>query len=155
MLSLVLFGPCVTVEEVGNKWNNRLSVTILWAVSHPGPPGFNGCVVQYSVYVSLGHSIVSANCRLHLLVQSEVFPTSTITSWVFTIPWTLVPALFVRFSLPLFFFVPFIVLVAWMDHVHFIKFPFRLVLGALVPILAISGNLILWFLDSPVFNIVK
>ena len=46
-------------------------------------------------------------------------------------------------------------LVGWIIHVHPIKFLFRIVLGEPPPILAISGNNVLWFLDSPGFNIVK
>ena len=62
---------------------------------------------------------------------------------------------FFGFSIPMLFFSPFVVLVFWMVHVHSIKFPFGIVFGSPIPILAISGNLVLWFLDFPGFNIVK
>ena len=52
-------------------------------------------------------------------------------------------------------FVPFIMLVVWMVHVHPIKIPFHPVLGAPPPILAISGNIFSRYLDSQGFNIVK
>ena len=42
-----------------------------------------------------------------------------------------------------------------MVHVHAIKSPFHIVLGAPIPILGISGNIILWFIYSLVLNIVK
>ena len=45
--------------------------------------------------------------------------------------------------------------VRWVVHVHSIKFPFHIVLGSTPPILAISGNLFLLFLDTPGFKIVK
>ena len=63
--------------------------------------------------------------------------------------------LFVGLSLPLFFFVPFIMIIGWVVHVYYIKFPFRIVPGGPIPILDISGNIILWFIDSPGFNIFK
>ena len=62
---------------------------------------------------------------------------------------------FLGLSFPLFFFILFIVLVLWMVHVHSIKFTFRIVLGALSPILDISGYLYIWFLDTPGFNIIE
>ena len=106
-------------------------------------------------YVSLRHSKISAQFRLHMWVKSEAFPTSNISSWFFTIPFYLGPPLFVGLFLPLLFFSPFIVIIVWMVHVYSIEFPLNLVIGAPIPILAISGNLILWFLDSPGLKIVK
>ena len=46
-------------------------------------------------------------------------------------------------------------LVGWMVYVHFIIFLFGIVLWSPSPILDISGNLFLWFIDSPGFNIIK
>ena len=65
------------------------------------------------------------------------------------------PSLFVAFSINLFFFSLFIVLVVWMVHINSIKFPFRIVLGAPPPILSISGNIFFRFLESSGFNIVN
>ena len=62
---------------------------------------------------------------------------------------------FLVLSIHLFFLSSLIVLVVWMVHVHFISFPLHLVLGAPPPILAISGNILLLFIDSPGFNIGK
>ena len=42
-----------------------------------------------------------------------------------------------------------------MVHVNYIKCLFHLVLGAPIPILSISGNLILLFIESPGFKIVN
>ena len=86
--------------------------------------------------------------------HSESLSTSNIFCWVFTIPCSLGPALFVGFSLPLFFFIPFIMFVFWMFCVHPIKFPFHIVICSPIPIFVVSGSLILRFLDSPIFNIV-
>ena len=106
-------------------------------------------------YVSMGHSTISAQFRLHMWGKSEPFPTSNISGWVFTIPCSLVTSLFLGVSLPLIFFGPFILIVVWMVHVHSIKFPLNIVIGAPIPILDISGNLILLFIESPGFKIVK
>ena len=46
-------------------------------------------------------------------------------------------------------------LIGWMVRVDSIKFPFRIFLGAPIPILAISGDIMFWFVDSPLFNIFK
>ena len=81
------------------------------------------------------------------------FSTSTITSWVFTIPCTLGSTLFVGFYLTLILFILFIMFIGWMVHVNFIKFPYHLVPGSPIPILAISDNTILWFIDSPGLSI--
>ena len=114
-------------------------------------------VIEYNhfCYVNLEDSTISAQWRLHLWGQSEAFTTSTISSWVFSIPWYLLPALFVGFSLHMFLFRPLVMFVNWMVHVYYIKFPFRHVLGSPIPILAIPGYIILWFLDSPGLNMVK
>ena len=45
--------------------------------------------------------------------------------------------------------------VVWMIHVHSIKFTSRIVLGEPPPILSISSNFLLWFIDYPGFNIVN
>ena len=78
--------------------------------------------------------------------------TSNIYSWVFTIPCSQGAALFVGFSIPQILFSPFIMIFGWMVHVHSIKFIFHIVLGAPIPILSISGNNILWFIDYQGFN---
>ena len=154
LLRLVLLGVCVRGEKVVDKWNNKSSKTILWAVPHPGPLVWQ-VLESYHFFISLEYSTISAQCRLYLWRQSEAFSTSTIPSWVFTIPYSLVPTIFVGLSLTLIFFIPFTMLVVWMVHVNSIKFPFRPVLGAPIPIMAISGNLVLWFIDYPGFNIVN
>ena len=115
----------------------------------------SGCRFISPFYVSLGHSTVSAKCRLHLWVKSEDFFTFTIFSWDFTIPCTLISDLFLVLSIPLFFFIPFIMIVGWMVHINSIRSPFHLVLGSPIPILAISHGIILWFIESPGFKIVK
>ena len=63
------------------------------------------------------------------------------------------PAHLVEFSLTIIFFSPFIMLVGWMGHVHYITFPFHIVFGTLIPILDISGNLTLLFIESSGLNI--
>ena len=62
---------------------------------------------------------------------------------------------FLGLSLPLIFLNLFVMFVGCMVHLHSIKFPLRLVISTPILILAISGNLILWFLYSPGFKIVK
>ena len=114
-------------------------------------------VVGYNhfCYFRLGHYRISAQCRMHIWGKSEAFSIYIISGWVLTFSCTLGPALFVGFSITLFFFIPLIMFFGWIIYVHSIKFPFSLILGAPLPILAISGNIILWFLDSPSFNIVN
>ena len=63
------------------------------------------------------------------------------------------PALIVGFSLSILFFFPFIIYVGCMVHVHTIKFFVHIVLGTPPPILVISSNLALLFLDVPVFKV--
>ena len=138
---------------MGNKLNNKSSETIFWSVTHLIPLVW---LVVYSnniCYVVLGYSTISTQCRLHIWGQSEDFSISNISVLVFAIPCSLVPSLFVGFSLPLLLFIPLIMLVGWMVHVHSIKFTLFIVLGTSIPILAISGNIIIWFIDSPRFNI--
>ena len=106
-------------------------------------------------YVILGNYTIHTQYRLHWWGQSEAFSNPTIPSWLFTAPFSLELTLFIGLSLPIFFFGLFIILVGWMVHVHYIKFPFHIVLGSPIPILVISGTHILWFLDSPIFNMVK
>ena len=136
-----------------NKWSNKLSETIFCVVPHRAPIVWLVIESNNVFYVILGNSIIRAQCILHLWVQSEAFKTSTISSWVFTVPCSLRPDLFVGFFLPLIFFRIFIVFVGLMVHVHYITFPFHIVLGALIQILAISGNIIFWFIYSPVFKL--
>ena len=151
----VYFWPCGRGAKAGNKWNNRLSVTIFWAVPHPVSLVWMVVESNNFCYFRLGHSTASAQFRLHMWGHSKSFYTSATSSWVFTIPCTLVPDQFVGFYIPLFFFALFILLGGWMFYVHSIKFPFRIVLGSPSPILAVSGNIFLWFLDTPGFKIVK
>ena len=155
LLSLVLLGVCGRGVKVGNKWNNKSSETIFWYLPHPVPLVWLVVDSNHFGYVSLGHSTISAQCRLHMWGQSEAFSTSTISSWVFTIPCSLVPSIFVGFSISIFFFLTFSMLSGWIVHVHYIKFPFHIVLGAPISILEIYSNLILWFLDYPGLNIFK
>ena len=53
------------------------------------------------------------------------------------------------------FFLPFIMLIVCMFYAHAIKFPINLMLGVPPPILAISINIVPWFLDAPGFNVVN
>ena len=155
LLRLILLGPCGRGEKVGTKWNNRSSVTILWDIPHPGPPVLLVVESNHFCCVRLIHSTVSEKCRLNLWGKSDALDASTIYAWFFTIPCTLGPSLFVGLSLPLFFFIPFIMLVGWMVHIHYINFPFHILLGSPISILTIPSNIIFLLLDSPGFNIVK
>ena len=47
------------------------------------------------------------------------------------------------------------IFVGWMFHVTSIKCPFRIMLGAPPQILAVYGNVLLWFIKSLWFHIVK
>ena len=155
LLSLMIFGPCGRGAKVGNKWNNKSSDTIFWTVPHLDPLVWMGVDSNNCFYINLGNFTVSAKWRLHLWGKIEVLPTYTIYIWVFTIPCTLIPDLFLGFYLTLIFFIPFIMFSYWMVHLHSIKFTFHLVIGAPPPILDIYVNIFLWFLDSPVFKIVN
>ena len=130
-------------------------MTIFWYMPYPVPLVWLIVESNNFCYLSLRHYIVSAKCILHLWGQSEAFSISTNSSWVFTIPCTLGNALFVGFYLTFYFLSPLIMLVLWMVHVNSIKLPLYPVLGTPPPILDISGNIFLWFLDTPVFKIVK
>ena len=139
---------------MGNKQDKTSSVTILWAVSCTGTLFW--LVIEFNnfCYFVLGHSKISAKCRLYLWGHCEAFHASAIFSWVFTIPCSLGISHFVGFYICLLLFGPFIVFVVWMVHVHSIKFAFHIVLVYPIPILAISGNIILWFLYTPGFKTV-
>ena len=141
--------------KLGKKWNNRSSATIFWDVTHPGTLYWLVVDPNNFCYVRMGHYKVSLKCRMNMWVKSEAFPTYTISSWVFTISYTLVPELFVGLYLPLFFFRPLIIIVGWIVYLHSIKFTSHIVREAPISILSIYGNLILLFIDSLVFNIVK
>ena len=83
------------------------------------------------------------------------FPTPTILSLVFTIPFKLGSSLFFCLSLPLVFLQP-IRYGCWLDgSCTFQNISFHIVVGSPIPILAISVNPVFWFLDSPGFNMVK
>ena len=86
--------------------------------------------------------------------KSEAISTPTITSWVFTIPCSMEPALFVGFYFTPIFFRPLIVFFGWMVHVNSINSPFHIVHGSPIPVFSISINLIPWFIYSQGFNIV-
>ena len=147
--SLAIFGPLGRGSKLGNKWNNKSSETICWAVPHPG--SLVWLVVESNNFCnfSLGHSKISAQCRLHMRGHNEDFSTSTCSSWVLTTLCSLGPALFVGFYIPLLLFIPLIILDVCMVHIQSIKSPLHLVLGVTIPILDISGYLILWFIYSP------
>ena len=130
-------------------------MTIYLDVPYPRPIVWLVLESNIFCFISLGHSTVISKCRLHLWGQSEAFPTSTTSSWIFTIRCTTGPAHYIGFYLLLFLFRPFIVLVGWMVHVHSIKFYLHIVLGTPIPILDVSGNLILWFIDQSWINTVK
>ena len=116
LLSLVLFGPFGRGSKVGNKWNNKSSETIWWAVTRPAPLVWLVLEFNNVCYDSLVHSTISEQFRLHLWGKSEDFTTSTISSWVFTIPWP-----FVGLYISLIFLILLIMLVIWMVHVNSIK----------------------------------
>ena len=128
-------------------------MTIFWAVPHPVPTVWLVVESNSFCYVSLVNSTVSEKCILHLWGQSEVFSTSTIFSLVFDIPCTMGSTLFIGLSLRLIFFSLFIMLVWYMVHLHSIKFPFRIVIGEPPPILVVSSNLFLWFIDASGFKV--
>ena len=154
-LSLVPFGPCGRGANLGNKWNNWSSTNICWALSRPISLVWLILESNNVCYFSLGNYTVSAQYRLHILGHGELFSTSPTSSWVFTIPCTIILALFYGFSIPLFLFRPFIVIILWMVWVHSIKFTFRIFLGASSPILAIFGNIFFYLLtrqDSILFS---
>ena len=130
-------------------------MTIWWYVPHPVPLFWLVADSNNFCYVSLGHPTVSEKCRLHLWGQSEDFYTSTISSWVFNIPCSLRSDLFLGIYLNLFLFTPFIMLVVWMVNVNPMNFHFHIVIGAPIPILAIFGNPILWFIEYTGSKIVK
>ena len=92
---------------------------------------------------------------LHLWGRREAFFDSTNSIWVFTIPCTLGPTLFVGFSLPLVFFIKFIISIWWVVHVNFIKLPLHHTIGSPLPIFGVSGNILLWFIDTPGLYIVR
>ena len=89
-LSLVLFGPFAIGAKVENKWNNKSSETILWAVTHSSPLVWLVVESNKLFYVVLLHSTVSSQFKLHLWGQSENVFTSTFSSWfsssVFSLP---------------------------------------------------------------------
>ena len=119
------------------------------------PPNLTIFRVQY---VLLRHPATLKNhCTTHTaFVRMEWdFSTSTFSCWVFTIPCYLLPELFVGLYLPILSFQPFIMLVVWMVQVHSIKSPFHIFPGPPIPILSIYGNIIIWFIYSPGFKIVK
>ena len=155
LLSLVLFGPCRRGEKLGNKWNHRSSETIFWAGTHPESLVWMVLDSNNIFYISLGHYKGIAKYRVNLGWQSEAFATSTIYSWVLTIPCMMGIALFVGFYLPLLLFIPLIMIFGWMVYVHSIKFTFHIVPGVPIPILEISGIIILWLIEYPGLNIFK
>ena len=125
-------------------------MTTWFAVPHTGPVVWLVVESNNFFYVSLGHPTTSSQCTPHMWEHSKDFTTYNIYSWAFIIPCSMVPALFVGFYITLLFFSPFIVIV---EYVNSIQFPFYLVVGAPITTLAISCNLILWFLESLGFNI--
>ena len=96
LLSLFISGPCGQGSKVGNKWNNKSSETIFWAVTHHVPLVLLVMEFNNFCYLILGHSTSNAKCRLYLWVNSEAFPIPIISSWFFTIPGSLGPALLCR-----------------------------------------------------------
>ena len=92
---------------------------------------------------------------MHPWGQSEKFPFSTTSTWVVIIICMLGPDILLSLYITLFLFRPFIMFIVWMVHVHSIKFTFHIVLGAPTPILYISVNIFLWFIDTPWLNIFK
>ena len=119
------------------------------------PPVLTGCIVQSFV-----------------LCQTGTFQNNfTMKTGYVSTEWGILPFHYFQLSFhhPLFFgtchflslyltlilFTPLIMLVEWIVHINSIKLPFHILLVSSIPILDISGNLILWFLDSPGFKIYK
>ena len=154
MLSLVIFGSCGRRENLGNKWNNRSSVTILWDVHHP-------VSLVWLVVESIFFKFQTGTFHSQCIIKNA----SVRTEWgilclhyfhlSFHNPLYAGTCNFYRLLSSHFFFSSPIMFIWWMFHLNSIKFPFHLVLGAPPPILAIHGNILLWFIDTPWFNIVK
>ena len=107
----------------------------------------------------LGHSTISAQCRLHLVGKSEWFSDSTISVsfWygVTNMFGFLRPSYLVFCSRFLLLLFPFAIFSWWMVCVHPIKFPFHLVLGMPPPIFYILINIVLGIIDAPWLKDVK
>ena len=108
----------------------------------------NGCIFQSFLLFHPGK--FHSQCKIQTASGSKkwVIYASTIYIWVYNISSTLGPAIFLGFSLTLFFFFLLIMFIVWMCHVHAIKFTIHLVIGS-PPILAIYSNIVIWFLDAP------
>ena len=75
LLSLVLLGPYGREEKVRNKLNNRSSVTIFWAMPHPG---YLVRLVIESNYVLISawyipHLVQSTDCICEEIVEVEKY----------------------------------------------------------------------------------
>ena len=140
---------------MGNKWNNRSYAYSGLYVSNPGPLVWLVVESNHFCYFILVNPTVSEQCRLYLWGKSEWFYASTISILYCTILCTMGPSLFPGLYIPMFFFWPFIMFIEWMVHVHTIKFNIHLMLWAPTPILSISINIVLWFLDALVFKVGK
>ena len=90
-----------------------------------------------------------------LWVHIQWFLAPNISIWFSTIPCIMGPALFSGLFLPLIFFLLFIVSIGWMVHINTIKFTIHIVLGSPPTTLAISSNLVLWFIHAPGFKVDK
>ena len=90
LLMLVILGSCKKGAKLGYKWSNESSDTIFWDVNHTPPLVWLVTEYKCFCYVILGHYTNSEQWRLHLWGQSEASATSTISSWVFTSPCTLI-----------------------------------------------------------------
>ena len=79
---------------------------------------------------------------MHILGQSEAVYTATTSSLVFSIPFTMGPAILLGFSITLFFFRLFIMFIVWLIHINQPKLPFHIKIGEPKQILAIYGNIL-------------
>ena len=143
-ISLVIFCPCrrgkkVETNEIINHLRPFSGMWIILATYFDwlySPTMFDMSSLGIPQSVKSADCIYEERVRLFPLPLCRVHFSSSIVLWY----------------LPLFSHIyssDFLLLVhnisGWMVFEHSIKFPFRIVLGGLIPILAISANLIPWF----------
>ena len=105
-------------------------------------------IVEFNNFYDLflGYFTASAQWILHLILQSEWLPASTMYIWFSNIYGAMGPALFLGFYLYIIFFLPLTVFVGWVVNVKTIKFPSHLVLVTPPQLLAILSSIFLRFL---------
>ena len=113
-----------------------------------------GCIVK-NINLILVLYTVSAQCRLHLSGRSELFYASSIVNFIFHYSLYVGTCPFCNLISSYDFLCPFVVFIVWMAHVHVLKFTINLVIWAPPSIVAISKNLVLWFIYARVFKFHK